>query len=67
MQMNVGSTDRIVRIVFAVALFALAYYTLTGVWVWIAGVVGIVALVTAFVGTCPLYSILGMSTKVGKT
>jgi hypothetical protein len=61
--MNVGLPDRIVRIVAGLALlaFALGYiYPATG-WNWI-GWIGVVPILTAVVGWCPLYTLLGIST-----
>lgn len=58
MKLNVGGIDRILRIVVGLALVAWA--VLGGpVWAWI----GIVPLVTGAIGFCPIYPILGMSTK----
>ncbi len=59
---NVGSTDRILRIIVGVVLLALAYFYLAGVGMWIAGIVGVVLILTALMRTCPAYSLLGMST-----
>jgi len=57
MKINVGSIDRIVRIVLGLALIG---WALTGgpVWAWI----GIVPLATGVLGLCLLYSVLGIST-----
>lgn len=59
---NVGSVDRILRIIIGVAL--LAAWAFTGAlgnlhWVLL---IGIVPIATALMGSCPLYSILGLST-----
>jgi hypothetical protein len=60
MKQNVGSMDRVLRVVLGLAL--LAYYFLgQGSMRWI-GLIGLVPLITAALGTCPLYSILGIST-----
>lgn len=57
MKTNVGGIDRLLRIVVGVALTAWAF--LGGpVWAWI----GVLPLVTALVGVCPVYPIVGMST-----
>lgn len=60
---NVGMVDRIVRIVLGVALiaFALGYIAPAAPYHWL-GWIGIVPLATAIFATCPLYSLLGMST-----
>ncbi len=61
---NVGTADRIVRIVVAIALLGLGW---GGVVDGIAGTilkfVGFVPLLTAAVGFCPLYSPFGISTR----
>ena len=58
MKVNIGSWDRVVRIVAGVALIVLAWVGVIGVWGWI----GIVPLVTGLFKFCPLYSIIGMNT-----
>lgn len=57
MKMNVGGTDRALRIVAGVALIA---WALLGgpAWAWI----GIVPLATGLVGFCGAYSIFGINT-----
>jgi len=59
---NVGMIDRVVRVILGVALiaFALGFIAPGTPYHWI-GWIGIVPLATAAVGSCPLYSILGMS------
>ena len=58
MKNNVGGIDRILRIVIGLVLIALTLSGTIGVWGWI----GVVPLLTAGLGTCPLYSVLGFST-----
>ena len=60
MKHNVGSTDKMIRLVMAVALFSL-FFVLQGPMKWL-GLIGIVPLATGLLGTCPIYTILGMST-----
>jgi len=55
---NVGSTDRLFRIILGLVLIALVFVGPKTPWGWI----GIVPLVTGFLRTCPLYSIFGMNT-----
>ena len=55
---NVGGIDRGLRAVLGLALIALTLMGTIGVWGW----VGLVPLLTAALGTCPLYSMLGLST-----
>ena len=58
MKTNVGSIDRLARIVIGLLLITLAAMGSIGAWGWI----GIVPLATAAFGFCPLYSVLGLST-----
>lgn len=58
MKSNVGGIDRILRIVIGLALIALTLTGIIGVWGWI----GVVPLLTAGMGFCPLYTVLGLST-----
>jgi hypothetical protein len=64
MKANMAILDRIVRAVL-VALVAVLYFThqLSPVAAIILGVLAVVFLLTAIVGTCPLYMLLGISTK----
>jgi hypothetical protein len=64
MKANMAILDRIVRAVL-VALVAVLYFThqLSPVAAIILGVLAVVFLLTAIVGTCPLYMLLGFSTK----
>ena len=57
MQTNVGTIDRILRAVIGLALIALTWAGTIGVWGWI----GVVPLMTAALGFCPLYTMLGFS------
>lgn len=59
MKMNVGTLERALRVILGLVLIGLALTDKIGMWGWI----GVVPLVTGAVGTCPLYSILGMSTN----
>ena len=64
MTTNVGWLDRVLRIIVGVVLIAYAIplgYPHTG-WNWV-GWIGVVPLLTAVVGSCPLYSVLGISTS----
>ena len=57
MKINVGSIDRILRIIAGLALIGLAATGTVGVWGWI----GIVPLLTGAFKFCPAYAIFGMS------
>ncbi|HEY3358478.1 MAG TPA: DUF2892 domain-containing protein [Polyangia bacterium] len=58
---NVGSIDRIVRVVAGLALLAL-WFVLPGGAHYLA-LVGLVPLFTATIGFCPVYSLLGIRTN----
>lgn len=63
MNKNVGTIDRVVRAVIGVAAVIGAFSVgLTSVWGIVLAVVAVIALVTAVVGFCPLYRLLGIST-----
>jgi hypothetical protein len=64
MKTNMGSIDRLIRIVIAVVV-ALLWFTkvITGVFAVILLVVSIVFVLTSIFGVCPLYSLIGFSTK----
>ncbi len=57
---NVGTTDRMVRVVVGLALLSLLYF-LTGPAHWL-GLIGLVMLVTGTFSYCPAYRLLGVST-----
>ncbi len=67
MSTNVGTIDRILRIVLGIALiaFALGFIAPGAPYAWL-GWIGVIPLLTALVGSCPLYSIMGLSTCPAK-
>lgn len=58
---NVGALDRVIRILLGIALI-LVWWFAASVWGWVALVVGLVLVATGLISSCPLYSILGIST-----
>ncbi len=58
MQANVGTIDRVLRIVIGLVLIGLAATGRIGAWGWI----GVLPLLTGIVRVCPAYSILGVKT-----
>jgi hypothetical protein len=63
---NIGSTDRILRIVLGVGLFLWFFVDQgTGAWHY-AKLIGVIPLLTGLIASCPLYSLLGMSTCTTK-
>ena len=61
MQKNVGSIDRGLRVLVGLGLLSLLVL-LEGDARWL-GLIGLVPLLTAFVGSCPAYTILGIGTR----
>jgi hypothetical protein len=59
MAANVGTIDRILRIVVGLVLIALALVGPRTPWGWI----GVIPLVTALVNFCPLYALIGIKTR----
>ncbi len=61
MTRNVGSTDRIIRIVAGLVIIGAGVYF--GSW-W--GAIGLIPLATAAIGWCPAYAPFGISTCATK-
>ncbi len=59
---NEGTVDRVVRVIVGVALLVWFFYDNTTGALHYAKLLGVVPLVTGLVGTCPIYSLLGIST-----
>ncbi len=63
MKKNVGSIDKIVRIVIAiVALWAAYTHQVASPWDYVLYTVAGIMVVTSFMGSCPLFSIFGINT-----
>lgn len=60
MSINVGSADRLIRIVAGLVLLSLPFLLETP-WRWL-GLLGLIPLITGLAGRCPGYRLLGMST-----
>jgi ABC-type polysaccharide/polyol phosphate export permease len=58
MTANIGTVDRILRIVVGLVLIALVFVGPQTPWGWI----GIVPLLTALIGFCPAYRLIGINT-----
>ena len=58
MTRNVGTIDRILRIVVGLGLISLAFWGPKTPWGWL----GVLPLITATLGWCPPYSLLGINT-----
>lgn len=63
MKKNMGSTDKIIRIIIALVIGVLYYTgTISGTIALVLGVFAIIFLLTSFISFCPLYLPLGIST-----
>ena len=58
MTRNVGSIDRALRVLLGLALIVASLTGTIGLW----GYIGIVPVLTALVGYCPAYSLIGLKT-----
>ncbi len=60
MKANVGSADKIVRIVIGIGLLSLLFIVEGNMR--FLGLIGIVPIATALLGWCPAYSLIGVNT-----
>ncbi|WP_019986616.1 YgaP family membrane protein [Rudanella lutea] len=69
MKANMGSADRIIRVLVALVVISLvATGTLSGIWAVVGVVLAGVFLLTSLVRFCPLYLPFGIRTnRVGKS
>jgi Na+/proline symporter len=58
-RINIGRTDRVLRAALGIVALGLLYAGPRTPW----GYVGIALLFTAAIGFCPLYALLGISTR----
>lgn len=59
---NVGKMDRVARIVLGLALFAGYFANSDGSYSWLYLLGGAIALITGLVGSCGVYTLLGINT-----
>lgn len=60
MKMNEGSLDRIIRVIIGIIILSL-WFVLQGNTKYLA-LIGLVPLLTALLGWCPLYTAFGINT-----
>lgn len=60
---NEGSVDRVARVVLGAGVLSLAFVGPETPWAFL----GAIPLVTGLLGSCPLYSVLGVSTCPAQT
>lgn len=58
---NVGTADRLIRVIVGLAVLSLFFVYPTGTLHYVS-LVGLVPLLTGLFGTCPLYALFGIST-----
>ncbi|WP_306257803.1 DUF2892 domain-containing protein [Pararhizobium sp. IMCC21322] len=64
---NVGSVDRVIRLVIGAVFISLPFISSSPLWsgalmIWLLPIIGIILIATAFFRICPLYKILGVKT-----
>lgn len=59
---NEGTLDRVVRVVIGLGLLSTVFVGPQTFW----GLLGIVPLATGLLGSCPAYSLIGLSTRSSK-
>jgi hypothetical protein len=64
MKKNMGSTDKIIRILIALIIGVLYYTgTISGTVALVLGAFAIIFIITSFISFCPLYMPLGINTS----
>jgi len=61
LKMNVGNKDRKARGVVGIILIGVGI-AMMGTWGLVVGIIGLIPLVTALIGWCPLYSLFKIDT-----
>lgn len=59
MKNNLANLDRVIRVAVGLLMPGLAAMGMIGGWGWL----GLVLLFTGFLGWCPIYTLLGISTR----
>jgi hypothetical protein len=60
MKRNAGGIDRTIRVIAGLALLSLLFWGEGNARWW--GLIGLIPLLTGLAGSCPAYSLLGIST-----
>jgi len=58
MKKNVGSIERVIRVIAGIAVLSFAFVGPQSPWAYL----GIIPLATGLMGWCPAYALLGIST-----
>lgn len=65
MEKNIGHADKVIRIIVGLAILSL-FFILEGNSRWFA-LIGLGPILTTFIGWCPAYTLIGISTRKTKT
>lgn len=66
MTINIGTPERLIRLVLGVVLLITAFMAgLSPVWAWLLGIVGVVLIATGTLRFCPAWAIFGINTDRG--
>jgi hypothetical protein len=60
---NIGSTDKIIRLILGIVVLSLYFWGPQTAW----GLIGIIPILTALVGYCPIYRLFKLSTLKKKS
>jgi len=64
MKKNMGTVDKVIRVLVAVVVLILYFtHVITGTFAVILLILAGILVVTSLVGTCPLYMLFGLSTR----
>ena len=64
MKSNISNVDRIIRILITVVVTGLYFSNIiSGTLAIVLGIVAVIFLATSLINFCPLYSVLGISTR----
>lgn len=66
MKINIGTPERIIRLILGVVLLLLPLVvTLGTLWSWVSVIIGLVLIATGILRFCPAWSIFGINTRRG--
>ena len=64
MKINIGTPERIIRLILGVVLLLLPLVvTLGTLWSWVSVIIGLVLIATGILRFCPAWSIFGINTR----
>jgi len=67
MKKNVGSVDKVIRLVLALIIIILAFvHVITGIWAIVLLILSAVLILTSLFSYCPLYVPFGINTSKKK-